>query len=221
MKPKKARLWLVPLFCYIAGLLVYLGISAGGLLLVQANLDEMPPRRLEFDNLYPEGMLLRESEFGSDLISADSDPRLLYSPGHPFYAGRVRFSAETVNRPGGEMVLYYTQNPGEDFSEARRLSARQAPDGSWYFDLGAKQPYSLRLDPATEAGILWRNWALEINAEKPLAAYFLPDTRAIFLFLFLPAFAAAAILEARQLLRDFTLRKKAKPRRLMKNTLPL
>lgn len=211
MKPKKVRLWLVPVLCYAGAAVLYLALALAGFLLAQA--ENLPPRSLEFENLYPEGMLLRENEYGgSDLIAADSDPRLIYSPGEPFAAGRVVFTAETVNRPGGEMALYYTTAPGEDFSEQKRISARQGEGGSWVFDLGGRELHALRLDPGTTAGVLWRNWALWLNAEKPVAEYFLPSLRTCFLLLFLPAFLAAALLEARQLLQDFALRKKAKPR---------
>ena len=58
--------------------------------------------------------------------------------------------------------------------------------------------------------VLWRNWSITLNEPKPLADYFMPDARAVFLVLFLPGFAAAAALEAVRLGRDFALRRKAK-----------
>lgn len=216
MKPKKKRLWLVSVFAYALALLLYFGLC--GLSLLRDTLHQndglLQERELAFDNFYAEGVVLRENdEGGLDLVSTDPDPRLVYSPGEAFYASRFTFYAETSNRPGGEIMLYYTTTPGEEFSDAKRLTARLGEDGGWLFDLGGRRVQALRFDPDTKGGVLWRNWRIVLNEEKPLGDYFLPDARPVFLLLFLPAFASAALLEALRIKTDFTLGRKAKEKK--------
>ncbi|MDL2252543.1 hypothetical protein LJC49_00515 [Ruminococcaceae bacterium OttesenSCG-928-I18] len=205
-KQTKPKIWLVPALCYAAALLLYFGVCGFHLLAdhLHRQSGQLEQKDLPFDSFYAEGVLLKDNDDGgTDIVSADPDPRLIYSPGEPFYATRFTFSAERCNKPGGEIVLYYTTRPGEDFSEQKRLSAQLAADGSWYFDLGGRRVTALRFDPDTSGGVLWRNWSITLNAQKPLADYFLPDARQVFALLFLPALLAAAMLEALHIRRNY------------------
>ena len=213
MRPKKPKTWLAPLVCYGLAVLFYVAACGLNLLLNEMHQKEglLPTKELDFESFYAEGVILRENpEGGFDLVSTDPDPKLIYSPGEPFYLSRFTFRAETANKPGGEMVLYYTTKPGQAFSENRRVAASRGPDGSWFFDLSGREVTALRFDPDNTGGVLWRNWSIVLNEPKPLADYFLPDAREAFLLLFLPGFTAAAVLEAGRLIKDFALRHKAK-----------
>lgn len=213
MKPKQPKRWLVPLIAYGVVLLLYL-FGCTAVYLSEMRLAEnglLARRELPFDSFYAEGVLLRENaEGGTDLVSSDPDPKMIYSPGEPFRISRLTFRAETSNKPGGEMMLYYTTQPDETFGEHRRLSARLAADGSWYFDLNGREVTGIRFDPDNRGGVLFRNWSIVLNEEKPLVDYYLPDARAVFALLFLPAFASAVVLEAGHIQRDYFLGRKGK-----------
>ena len=216
LRPKKRKSWLVPLLCYGAALLLWFGLSVFFLArdIQREKAGLLEPKDMLFSDFYADGMITRESpEGGMDLISAAADPKLIYSPGESFYVRRLSFSYRKSNTPGGEMWLYYTTRPGENFSEHRRVAAKQAGDGSWFFDLGGREVTALRLDPTPGGGVLWRNWRITLNSEKPTEAYFLPDARPVFAVLFLPAFASAAVLEGLRLKTDFHLRHKAKDKK--------
>ena len=218
-KPKRWQVMVV-LVCYGAALLFYLAVCGFQLLADQLHMQngQLQKRDLPFDSFYAEGVVLSDNpEGGTDLVSSDPDPRLVYSPGEPFYVSRFTFAAETSNKPGGEMVLYYTTRPGEDFSEQKKLSAQRGEDGNWFFDLGGKKVTALRFDPDTTGGVLWRNWSITLNDEKPVIDYFLPDARVIFVLLFVPAFLLAVLMEGAWLRREYLSARKGKDR-LDKNT---
>lgn len=212
MKPKKARLWIIPLICYGAAIVVYLAVCGIHLLVDTLRLQsgELERRELTTDSLFLDGVkLLENDEGGFDLISENPDPQIIYSPGAPFHASTFTFRASESSRGGGEMTLFYTTGPDEPYTERQRLWAQQHADGSWVFDLGGRQVQALRFDPDTVGGVAWRDWEMVLNEPKPVWRYFLPDARPVFLLLFLPGLAAALVVEARHIVRNYYLRLKS------------
>ncbi len=217
MKPTKPKLWLVPLICYATALVLY-GVFCGIQLFLDTqhrNNGQLQERQLEFEQFYVEGVVLSENHLGgTDLVTIGTDPQMVYSPGVPFYAGVFTFEVETINQPGSEMQLYYTEHEGEDFSVKKRLTAQQVSDGSWFFDLGGRELQALRFDLDTTGGILYRNWAITLGSAKPITAYFIPSASEAFWLLFLPLLASAVIVEFKTLENDFLLRRKAKNKKI-------
>lgn len=188
-----SRRWLLVPLCYLLAVLVYFGICAVSYFSASSRIKggSMPSRTLHLEDFILESVIQLEDENGRQrFVSTDGDPKLVYSPAQPFYAGRFIFDAAS-NRPGGEIVLYYITQPGQPFSENNKLWAQQADDGSWYFDLGGREVAALRLDSDTEGGVVWTVNRLALEAEKPLSAYFAPSAQQVMLLLILPGFAAA------------------------------
>lgn len=213
MKPKKARLWLVPLVCYGAAILLCLlyGCIMLAIDTYYVTSGQLEQRRLTEESFFLDGIQLPENPDGSfDLLSENPDPQMLYSAGEAIPVRNLVFRAEQQSRPGGEMTLFYTTDEDEPFTENHRLWARQQPDGSWYFDLGCRKVQSLRFDPDTTGGVRWRGWEIVLNEPKPLWAYFLPDARPLFLLIFAPALVSALLCEGWHIVRGYLLRRKGK-----------
>ncbi len=209
--PMKRKSWKVVALCYAGALLLYFGICGAQFFLdTQHRQDgQLIERTLFFESFYVEGVLLAENEQGgTDLISTDTDPRMVFSLGEPFYATLFTFSAQQVSRPGGEMQLYYTTQPGEEFSAQKRLTAQEAEDGTWVFDLGGRKVQALRFDLDTTGGILYRDWHVTLNESKPPSAYFLPSSRQVFWLLFLPALTSALLVAGIEIWGNFASQKK-------------
>ncbi len=216
MKPTKQKLWKIPFFCYVGAVLIYLAVCGVRLFLDTQHLQDghLQERTLQFGQFYVQGVLLLENEEGgTDLVSTDPDPRMIYSPGDPFYATLFTFEAEEVSRPGGEMQLYYITEQGEEFGVDRSQAAQQAADGSWYFDLGGRKVHALRFDLDTSGGILYRNWNITLNGTKPVSDYFVPDAKEVFWLLFLPLLLSGLILETIHLKNAFSLWHKAREKK--------
>ncbi|MFV0413887.1 MAG: hypothetical protein ACK5L3_11600 [Oscillospiraceae bacterium] len=193
----------VALLCYLAGALLYLCICLYGLVLnaVLVNGGQLARRQLFLQDFEQKSILQLEDEGANQrFVSTDGDPALIYTRAEGFYAGRFVFRA-TPNHPGGEMVLYYTTAPGQPFSEGQKLWARQTADGGWYFDLGGKKLYSLRLDTDTTGGVVWQVESIVLGEVRPVLSYFVPGAQPLFLLLLLPGFAAALCLQGAALWR--------------------
>lgn len=165
---------------------------------------EMPYRPLMLEDFALQSILRLDDENGRQrFVSTDPDPQMVYAAEQPFYAGRVSFSA-APHKPGGEIVLYYATNADFEqtgFDEANKLWAKQATNGSWYFDLDGRQVYALRLDPDTAGGVVWTmDGGIWLNQPKPAAAYFVPDAFEVFWLLAGPLFAAGVLVCCKQLL---------------------
>lgn len=205
---KYKRRVLIPLICYAVALVVYLGVCTAGLLrgsgVGGAAETAIPLEELSLSGFEPRG------ETPGLFVSTGTDPQIYYEPEAPFRAAGLRFTAQSVNKPGGEMVLY-TRGPGDEtYSERRKLWAAQAPDGSWYFDLGGEYA-GLRFDPDTAGGVLWQVEALSLVHTKPALYYYLPDGPTVAALVLLPAFGAALLAEGGNLVRLARVRRQAQP----------
>lgn len=189
--------------CYLAAAVLYIGVCLYGLvhnsLLVSGG--QLTRRQLFLQDFEQQSILQLEDEGAKQrFVSTDGDPALVYTRPEGFYAGRFVFKG-TANHPGGEMVLYYTTAPGRPFSEGQKLWARQTADGGWYFDLGGKKLYSLRLDTDTAGGVVWQVESIVLGETRPALSYFIPGAQPLFLLLLLPGFAAALCLQGAALWR--------------------
>lgn len=201
----REKAWKLPLICYIVALGLYLlgctysfvqdtsRIYSGAIVRQAYKLEDLALESIE--QLADENGMQR-------FVSTDDDPKILYYSLQGTYITRVGFNA-TSNKPGGEMVLYYTTSSaqGLKFTDRQKVWAQQYADGSWYFDLGGKKVYGLRLDPDTTGGVVWTVKELMFNAPKPFGAYYAPNAQPMFLLLLLPGLAAAGIQEGRRIWR--------------------
>lgn len=208
MKQRRARRWLIPLFCYYGiAICIYLGFCTVSFLKDHYNLT-LQEQILTLDDLQLEGLAAEPNpDGGMDLVSTDSDPKILYVQNEPFYANCIIFYGTPVNKPGGEMQLYYTTQPGQVPDARHCLWPQQSKDGGWYFDLGGKNVYTLRLDPDAVGGVVWRDWKIVLNRQKPIIEYFIPELRTVFLLLFVPALVSALLFEAAAVLAALFLRR--------------
>lgn len=209
MRIKRPKRRLLPLLCYAAALLVWLGVGAARFAAGSAAQSDGGDRALAWDELRRVGFEARESEPGL-YVSTDPDPQIYYEPEAPFSASALVFEATARNKPGGEMVLYYRKAGQQGYPESQKLWACRQADGSWRFDLPGSSLSGLRLDPDSAGGVLWKVEAIRLEASKPAYAYFLPDARGAFLLLFLPGLAAAVLLEGLEIARLMRIRRKAK-----------
>lgn len=194
----------VAALCYLVAAVLYLGICLYGLVLnaVLVNGGQLARRQLFLQDFEQQSILQLENEGENQrFVSTDGDPALIYTRAEGFYAGRFVFRA-TPNHPGGEMVLYYTTAPGQPFSEGQKLWARQTADGGWYFDLGGKKLYSLRLDTDTAGGVVWQVESMILGETRPALSYFIPGAQPLFLLLLLPGLGAALLLQGAALWRQ-------------------
>lgn len=209
----RRKQWILPLLCYALALLVYMGLCLFHVARdsMHQNQGLLPLQALPAEQLESDGIQFLAAQNGRlRLVSTDGDPKLIYRPEQPFYATRLTWQATALNKPGGEIVLYYTTEEDEPFSERKKLWARQAGDGSWYFDLSGRRYTGLRLDPGTASGVLWEVEKLALNEPKPPADYWLPDARQLSLLVFAPLFAAAVLREAYAALRLLGIRRQAR-----------
>lgn len=160
-------------------------------------------RELPLAALTQNSILPRDGAGGGErFVSTDGDPQLVYTQdGAPFYAGRVTFAA-TPHKPAGEIALYYTTAEGQKYTEKQKIWAKQAPDGSWYFDLPQRRLYSLRIDPGTVGGVIWQVQRVVLNDVRPPASFFVPDALTLLLLLCAPGFLVALTAEAGRIVRQ-------------------
>lgn len=196
--------WKLPLLFYIAALALYLlgctysfvqdhaRTGSGAIVQQQMYLEDFTLQSIK---------VLEGAEGTEQFVSTDNDPQMIYYNPRGVYITRLVFNA-SPNKAGGEMVLYYTTAANQsNFTETQKLWARQAQDGSWYFDLGGKKIYALRLDPDTAGGVVWTVQNITLNPPKTFWAYFFPTAQPVFLLLLLPGLAAAVFAQGQRVWR--------------------
>lgn len=122
--------------------------------------------------------------------SQTADPQLLYHADGRVLTVRAELSFDADQ---GELDLYYTEAPGEDFDKYRRVWAVRQADGSYLYKLPRTHIDTLRLDPgsAENLGItIGRIW---LNEPVGLAGYFDLSLNGLFRLAVYPALAAAAM----------------------------
>lgn len=130
------------------------------------------------------------AEEGDSWRSQTADPQLLYHADGRVLTVRAELSFDADQ---GELDLYYTESPGEDFDKYRRVWAVRQADGSYLYKLPRTHIDTLRLDPgsAENLGItIGRIW---LNEPVGLAGYFDLSLNGLFRLAVYPALAAAAI----------------------------
>lgn len=205
MKKDYKRLKKALLAAYAAALLAYLLVC--GISFVKASGRAGQSQTLRLEDFTLQSIIQRPDEAGLQcFVSTDADPHLVYRAAaqgqaeYPvFYPGRLTFAA-VPHKPGGEIVVYYTTTQGDaaaqNFSERNKLWARQANDGSWYFDFGSRGVTSLRIDPDTvQEGILWQVERIVLSDLRPAASYFVPSPLVLGVLLLLPGFLVAVCAE--------------------------
>ncbi|MDL2293699.1 hypothetical protein LJC60_03610 [Ruminococcaceae bacterium OttesenSCG-928-D13] len=217
LKQKPKRRGKLLALCYAAALLVWLALCGARLALDTAHIGsgELPRLELGFADFQPSGLFDgAERDLPGTIISTDPDSQLIYEQAGGFYATRVVFDAAPLNKGAGEIVLYYTTRPADsagrpqDFSEARKVWARQDAAGRWVFDLDGRKVYRLRLDPDTTGGVVWRFNGVILNERVPVAFYFLPDLRQGVLLALLPLLFWAALCELLAFLQPLLARRR-------------
>lgn len=201
MSQKRKTKWLAALLCYAAALVIWLavgGVRMGLDTLRQSN-GTLAAQSLPMGSFtFTTGVRFDDNwrETGR-MDTTDPDPQLILDFPEGRYVRSVLFDATALNRGPGNITLYYTTAPEEDFSDARQIWAQPGLQGGWVFNLGGKTVYSLRLDPDSVGGVHWRVWDIVINPSHPvLTCYFLPTPLWAFLLLVLPALCWALIYEA-------------------------
>lgn len=201
MKPKRKKRGAGLLVCYLLVIVLYLAVC--GILLLRDVLRTeaglMPYHSLSVEDFpVQEGVKMLDSVPGEDavrFISIFYDPYFGIEFPEGIYAGRFVVRAEPLNKGCGEMMLYYTTRPGEDFSDRQKLWAQQDASGAWVFDLGGKKVYGLRWDPDTVSTVVWRLDSIELNVFKPAIAYFWPNAQTIAVLLTVPVLLWAVLAE--------------------------
>lgn len=198
MRRKTKRKWTMLWLCYGAVMLAWLLWCGGRLALDSWRAANGQMQRQELapsDFSEKTSGIAFSGDWANDryFTTTDADPQLHLAFNDGANVGRVVFSARAVNKPGGEMALYYNTKPGQDFSEARKLPAMQNANGGWVFDLQGRKVYALRLDPDSVGGVYWQVYHMVLNETKPPLAYFTPDALECFVLLFAPALLYAAL----------------------------
>lgn len=200
MRKSRGRAWLGLLLCYLVAVLVWFAIglfslARNGIMAGQGAWVQREYRWLD-DLSATDGIHVPDG-YGElrRFAATDSDPKLLLDFPNGEYVTGLVFRAKALNRGSGAVNLYYSTRPDDEMSESRKLWARQLPDGSWYFDLGGRTVYALRLDPGTVAAAVWQMEGITLNPNVPLAAYFVPDWQEGLVLLLVPLLAWAVLRE--------------------------
>ena len=89
---------------------------------------------------------------GDWLVSSDSDPQICWSCGGR-YIEQIQMKMQSL-WPTGAVVLYYRTVGQPEFSPTQIVYAQQQKDGSYLFDVGGKQLEEIRIDPASQGGVI-------------------------------------------------------------------
>lgn len=188
-KTKRPR-GLIPLLCYGAALAVWLVLSLALLLGDTAarltgrlTAQELPLAELELCSLVQTG--------DGALQATDPDPQLRWVNPDGRTVRSLTLTAQ-YSEAMGESALYYTEQPGEEFSREKRVFPTDNGDGSYTFILPESGVYALRLDPCSGA-LRMTGLSVRLNDPVPLGWYLLPDWRQAFALLLLPGLAASGV----------------------------
>lgn len=124
---------------------------------------------------------------GEWLVSSDSDPQLRWQCGGR-YLEDVTLEMESL-WPTGAVVLYYRLPGQADFSPTQMVYAQKTAEGKYLFRLGGICAEEIRVDPASQGGVVLRVESLACTA--PGWQRLVPSWQQLALLLGLPAVAAA------------------------------
>ena len=125
---------------------------------------------------------------GDWLVSSDGDPQMYWNCGGR-YLEQITLEMETL-WPTGAVVLYYRLPGQADFSADQMVYAQRVGEHSYLFDLGGVFAEEIRIDPASQGGVILRLEGLSCAA--PGWRRLISDWQQLALLLALPPLAAAA-----------------------------
>lgn len=131
-------------------------------------------------------------EPGEWYVSSDADPQLILQK--DLYLEKVILRMQR-QKEGFAAVLYFKKPGQQDYSEQQAVYANEKEPGVFEFDLKGKQVSEIRIDPDSVGGVITRFDGLELNPDAGFAWAFKPSWKGVLLFLTLPLFAAALVLE--------------------------
>lgn len=124
---------------------------------------------------------------GEWLVSSDSDPQLRWQCGGR-YLENVTLEMESL-WPTGAVVLYYRLPGQADFSATQMVYAQTQGDGRYTFRLGGIRAEEIRVDPASQGGVVLRVESLSCTTLG--WSRLIPSWQQLALLLGLPPVAAA------------------------------
>lgn len=99
----------------------------------------------------------------------------------------------TCDRNPGEMSGYYLTKPGQDYSVARQVWAKENTAGRFTFRMPRNAQPMLRIDPASVPGTQLTIEKIVLNDATPIWRYFMPSWTWILAAAFLPGLAACFV----------------------------
>lgn len=123
-------------------------------------------------------------------VTTDTDPYMTIKLDRA--VKKVEFSADYYVSPG-EIVLFYTKSPEQDFSYANYCIAHTDSDGSYRFDLDGKYVCQIRIDPTSIGGNRINLGEITVNNNITLADYFNLSALTLFRIFALSCVAARAV----------------------------
>lgn len=138
----------------------------------------------------------------TDILTTDNDARLIWTVREKVSGLSVCIQA---SRPVGDVELYYTTAPGQEYSLERRLNPVHfdAERGEYTFRLPkAVRVESLRLDPTSTAGCFLKLEGILLNPPLSLREKLLPAAPALLCAAFAPPLLAFAVREVLTLIRE-------------------
>lgn len=137
-----------------------------------------------------------------DLLAQSTDPMLVWTLDEPVRGLRLCIR---TSQPIREMELYYTTQPGQDYTVERclRPTAGDALTGVYEFSFPkATHVYQLRLDPTGAAGSFMQFAELTLNPARDTVQYYLPTAAQLLALLTAPPLTALAAREIVCVLRS-------------------
>lgn len=152
----------------------------------------LQPRQFDLLEIEPDGP--------GALRTRSEDPQMHLELGGQKLTG-LRYTASFEREPR-KMCLYYTTAPGADFDELKCVEPKAGPDGSFTYWLPpGKTFYSLRLDPASAAGIRVEMSEVRLDMARPVWRYFALNGQGALLLGLAPGLVAAALRALGQLVQ--------------------
>lgn len=210
----KLKQWLgrpafLPLLCYVAALIVWLGGSVWSLgmdTIAKAG-GSLYQCELTLENFELVDMQLLED---GSYITTSGDPQMIWHNTDGMTVRTLRLTA-SFDRSPREMCLYYTNAEGEPFSVNKRVFAAQQDDGSYVYTLPQGRIAALRLDPCSpEEGkpVTMTFSGFSMNEPAGLVSYFAPGWYGAMELVLYPGLCACALSLAQSAWQTYQAKKK-------------
>lgn len=186
-----ARRGLIPLACYLAALLIWLGACTGQL--VQDKLAQADGRMTQVT------LTAANKEFGmvdvlytgedGKLVCLSADPQLWWENYLDVPIRTVTMQASYSRNPM-EISLYYELEGQTEISRDQHIYAQDNGDGTYTFTLPRTDVTVLRLDICSTACVV-RDFSLTLNAPRPFWQYYVPTAWQAFRLILYPGLGAS------------------------------